>query len=100
MAVFRNAYVLAVLFHLALFVGLGIYTSWPTPIPSTPGAESNAAAPSPTAESGNYTAANPPYSMTQIAGQIAASMSSAARMTPAEQLGAAGDYAKQIESLS
>ena len=38
--------------------------------------------------------------MTQVVAQIAASVSSASVMSPSEQLGAAGDYAKQIETLS
>lgn len=101
MAVFRNAYFLAILFHLALFAWLGVYTSRPTPIATKSDTQQNAATASPSPEAGGeYTASNPPYSMTQVVAQIAASVSSASIMTPSEQLGAAGDYAKQIETLS
>jgi hypothetical protein len=101
LALFRNSYFWAIVFHLAIFAGLGVYTSGQTTAKTTKTPQSNAvSATTPSSEPVGFSADKPPFSLTQVDSRIAASLDSASRMTSNERLGAAGDYATQLESIS
>src|SRR5215510_2719084 len=93
MFVARHPYVTAVLLHVVLFAVIGFYTIAPrssnsnqepaasTPVASTP------------SNNGGFNSENPPFPSSQLQAKISNSMTSADKLTPAEKLNVAGDYA-------
>jgi hypothetical protein len=100
MAIVRSAYFWAILLHLAAFVGLGIYSTTQVTTVKKSGPENLPASAVPSTESASFTASQPPYSTTQVAARVATSILTANRMSPTQQLGAAGDYANRLEAVS
>lgn len=100
MFVARHPYVAAVILHAVLFAVIGFYTigsRTPKSEPETTAAAATAPEPS---SSGGFTSDNPPFPGDQLQAKLDRSMKSADRLSTAEKLTAADEYAAQLESLS
>jgi len=99
-SVIRNSYFLAVLIHVAAFAGLAFYTSRPTIIPRGTAKPDRTSSADSTPQSGGFSAVNVPFGMAQLQAKLTASVETAQAWSPAEQFGAANEYATKIESIS
>jgi hypothetical protein len=100
MSLVRHPYVLAILLHIAVFAALAVYST-NSAILKDAEESAKAAATSPAAaETASYSATNAPYAATDVQAKLDKSIAAAGTMSPTEQLGAANDFARQLESIS
>jgi hypothetical protein len=101
MGLFRRPYLLAVLLHIAFFAVLALYQ---VPIrPRVPTADAGSRPESRAARSmpaAGYTAEKGPYAFRELQNKLSNCVAAAQVYSAAEQLGMAGDYAKQLETIS
>jgi hypothetical protein len=92
-----SPYLIAVILHVAGLGSLAFYS-----MPGKPSKEGtgNQASYNPETGASLYSPSAPPYSTGALEQRIAASLESAAKLTPPERLNAASAYAQQLEKIS